>query len=109
MLIHTRMVWWDELRAVPGDLGRLGFVPAGKEAAMEDAGVVKVLAEAFSRLASGGGAKALSSAGGNKKGGGVDELGAELKAVADKWGNLFQVRARAGCQCGRWHCPNTQC
>eukprot|EP00854_Cymbomonas_tetramitiformis_P007229 gene7229-8611_t len=81
----------ENYNAVPGDLGRLGFVPVGKEEAMQDAGVVKVLAEAFKRLAQGGGAKAVANAAGRSKGGGVDELGRELQDVSGKYGNLFQI------------------
>ena len=61
---------------------------------MDDAGVVRVLAAAFQRLAQGGGAKSLRRSAGVKakeEGGGVDELGAELKRISEKWGNLFQI------------------
>jgi hypothetical protein len=62
-------------------------------------------------LAQGGGAKSLRRSAGVKakaEGGGVDELGGELKRISEKWGNLFQVRARGDGACdGGRKCAST--
>lgn len=47
--------------AVPRDLLALGFIPPNKTIAMEDEGVIRVLADVFRALAKGGGAKGVQS------------------------------------------------
>lgn len=47
--------------AVAGDLVSMGFVPDFKKQALEDSGVVEVLAEVFRALAKGGGVKVVSN------------------------------------------------
>lgn len=47
--------------SVPGDLVAMGFVPDAKRQALEDSGVVQVLADVFRALAKGGGVKVVSN------------------------------------------------
>eukprot|EP00793_Prasinoderma_coloniale_P005678 PRCOL_00004152-RA len=50
-----------DYKSVPQDLLALGFIPPGKSLAMEDEGVVRVLADVFRALAKGGGAKGVTA------------------------------------------------
>jgi len=59
----------------------LGFVPPGKEKAIQDAGVVNILAVVLKQLAGGGGAKKID----------VNELSSEISKLSDTYGNLFQI------------------
>lgn len=50
-----------DFAAIAGDLVAMGFVPEYKKQALEDSGVVEVLAEVFRALAKGGGVKTVSN------------------------------------------------
>lgn len=89
--------------AIGGDLVAMGFVPPSKMAAMDDSGVVSVLADVFRALAKGGGARKVSAglrdintqrkaaeaaAGG---GGRVDALAKDISYVQETYGNILQI------------------
>ena len=61
--------------AIGGDLQAMGFVPESKKAALEDSGVIDVLAEVFRALARGGGARKVSA--------GLRDINATRKAAED--------------------------
>lgn len=69
--------------AVPGDLDAMGFIPPGKRAAMEDAGVASALGLLFSALARGGGADGFRADLGLPDKERVKELQKELKGIKD--------------------------
>ena len=71
----------QDYASIPRDLVALGFVPEGKEALVEEAGVVRVLSTVLRQLASGGGAASLN----------VDQLIGELSSMTREYGNLFRV------------------
>lgn len=68
---------------IPGDLDAMGFIPSGKRAAMEDAGVSSALGLLFSALAKGGGADGFREELGLPGKERVKELQKELKGVKD--------------------------
>jgi len=71
----------EDYSAIPRDLVSLGFVPAGKEADIREAGVVRVLSNVLRQLSAGGGAAKIN----------VDQLAAELQSMTQSYGNLFQI------------------
>jgi len=71
----------QDYASIPRDLVALGFVPEGKEALVEEAGVVRVLSTVLRQLASGGGAASLN----------VDQVIGELSSMTRAYGNLFRV------------------
>jgi aarF domain-containing kinase len=60
---------------------KLGFVPPGKEAAIQEAGVVEVLSDVYSQWAQGGGAAKVD----------VNKVLGSLQALTQEYGNLFQL------------------
>eukprot|EP00746_Dinoflagellata_sp_MGD_P014271 gnl/MRDRNA2_/MRDRNA2_131210_c0_seq1.p1 gnl/MRDRNA2_/MRDRNA2_131210_c0~~gnl/MRDRNA2_/MRDRNA2_131210_c0_seq1.p1 ORF type:complete len:828 (+),score=151.33 gnl/MRDRNA2_/MRDRNA2_131210_c0_seq1:79-2562(+) len=75
----------EDYDSVPQDLAALGFVPEGKTAAMQDAGVAKTLSFVFRQLAAGGGAKKIAARAN------VQDIGAQVAEIRNKYGNIFQT------------------
>lgn len=71
----------EDYSAIPTDLVSLGFIPAGKERVVEEAGVVTVLSSVLAQLSAGGGAAKIN----------VDQLVGELQSMTSSYGNLFQI------------------
>ena len=72
-----------DFEAVPGDLDAMGFIPAGKREAMEDAGVASAIGLLFSALAKGGGAEGFRAELGLPDADKIKEIRKELKGVKD--------------------------
>ena len=72
-----------DFEAIPGDLNAMGFIPEGKQQAMEDAGVASALGLLFSALARGGGADGFRDELGLPDKDRVKELQKELKGIKD--------------------------
>eukprot|EP00286_Rhodomonas_abbreviata_P019417 CAMPEP_0181298536 /NCGR_PEP_ID=MMETSP1101-20121128/5836_1 /TAXON_ID=46948 /ORGANISM="Rhodomonas abbreviata, Strain Caron Lab Isolate" /LENGTH=964 /DNA_ID=CAMNT_0023403567 /DNA_START=29 /DNA_END=2920 /DNA_ORIENTATION=+ len=70
----------EDYAAIPGDLIKLGFVPPGKEAAIQQAGVVEALSIILKQLAEGGGPKKVQ--------------GRIEKAVREEFGDLPREELR---------------
>merc|ERR1712188_173040 len=66
---------------IPKDLVSLGFIPRGKELAVDDQGVVRALSKVFRNLAQGGGAKGIN----------VSDVATEVQYIQEKYGNIFQI------------------
>ncbi|QDZ23378.1 ABC1 domain-containing protein [Chloropicon primus] len=66
---------------IPKDLVSLGFIPKGKELAVDDQGVVRALSKVFRNLARGGGVKGIN----------VADVGLEVQFIQEKYGNIFQI------------------
>jgi serine/threonine protein kinase len=66
---------------VPRDLLLLGFIPEDKADAIEDSGVVDVLADIYGAWTNGGGAAAIN----------VNEVITQLQDLTAKKGNLFRI------------------
>ena len=66
---------------IPKDLVSLGFIPSGKELAIDDQGVVRALSKVFRNLAQGGGAKGIN----------VSDVAKEVQYIQEKYGNIFQI------------------
>jgi predicted unusual protein kinase regulating ubiquinone biosynthesis (AarF/ABC1/UbiB family) len=66
---------------IPKDLVSLGFIPRGKENAVDDQGVVRALSKVFRNLAQGGGAKGIN----------VSDVATEVQFIQGKYGNIFQI------------------
>lgn len=81
---------------VPGDLDAMGFIPAGKREAMEDAGVASALGLLFSALARGGGADGFRNELGLPDKDRVKELQKELKGIKDPKVRRERFLAEAG-------------
>jgi predicted unusual protein kinase regulating ubiquinone biosynthesis (AarF/ABC1/UbiB family) len=80
--------------AVAADLAAMDFVPRSKIAALNDSGVVTVLADVFRALAKGGGAKQVSAELKEMniaKGGRVDALAKDIAYVQETYGNILQI------------------
>lgn len=73
----------EDYVSVPRDLVNLGFIPSGKEDAVDDEGVVKALSVVFRNLANGGGAKGVN----------VADVATEVQYIQGKYGNIFQIPA----------------
>lgn len=80
-LEHIAHLTSADYAAIPADLVRLGFVPAGKEEAIAQAGVAEVLATLYAQLAGGGGAAKID----------VGEVGRTLTGLTQSYGNIFQI------------------
>ena len=78
---HIAHLTSRDYEKVPSDLVKLGFVPAGKEALIQESGVVSVLAEVYSEFARGGGANKID----------VSGVISKMQGLAGSYGNLFQV------------------
>ena len=73
-----------DFEAVPGDLDAMGFIPAGKREAMEDAGVASAIGLLFSALAKGGGVpRGFRAELGLPDADKIKEIRKELKGVKD--------------------------
>ena len=77
----------EQFDQVPNDLVNLGFVPEAKRDAVADTGVATALSYIFRQLASGGGAKKIM------KRVNVNDIGVEVQAIQEKYGNILQVPA----------------
>ena len=66
---------------MPADLVKLGFVPAGMEEQMTQAGVVEVLADTYAKFAGGGGAAKID----------VNQVLNKLRGLTVTYGNIFQL------------------
>jgi len=75
----------EDYAKVPKDLVKLGFVPESKVQAMEDSDVATALSYVFRQLAAGGGAKEIA---GRIN---VADIGVEVSALKDKYGNILQI------------------
>ncbi len=71
----------EDYVGIPRDLVALGFIPRGKENAVDDQGVVRALSKVFRNLAAGGGAKGIN----------VADVAAEVQFIQSKYGNIFQI------------------
>jgi len=78
---HIAHLTSKDYARVPSDLVKLGFVPDGKQDAIEEAGVVDVLTSVYSQFAGGGGAAKID----------VNKVISEMTGLADTYGNLFQL------------------
>ena len=74
----------QDFEAVAGDLDAMGFIPAGKVEAMEDAGVARAIGLLFSALAKGGGAEGFRAELGLPDADKIKEIRKELKGVKDE-------------------------
>jgi len=81
MIQHVAHLTSRDYERVPGDLVRLGFIAAGKEASATESGVVEVLAGVYSRWAMGGGAAKID----------VAAVVSDLQKLSRDYGNIFQV------------------
>ena len=72
-----------DFEQVPADLDAMGFIPAGKREAMEDAGVASAIGLLFSALAKGGGAEGFRQELGLPDEDKIKEIRKELKGVKD--------------------------
>jgi predicted unusual protein kinase regulating ubiquinone biosynthesis (AarF/ABC1/UbiB family) len=80
-LEHIAHLTSRDFAAIPNDLVRLGFVPAGKEEAIAQAGVGEVLANLYMMLSGGGGANKID----------VSEVARTLTGLTQTYGNIFQI------------------
>jgi len=71
----------EDYTQIPKDLVSLGFIPRGKELAVDDQGVVRALSKVFRNLAQGGGAKGIN----------VSDVATEVQYIQEKYGNIFQI------------------
>lgn len=71
----------EDYASIPNDLVSLGFVPPNREAALQEAGVVRVLSNVLRQLSSGGGAAKID----------MEGLISELREMTRSYGNLFQI------------------
>ena len=78
---HIAHLTSKDYEKVPSDLVKLGFVPPGKEALIQQSGVVSVIAEVYTEFAKGGGAAKVD----------VSGVVSKLQGLASTYGNLFQV------------------
>lgn len=78
---HIAHLVAKDYEKVPGDLVKLGFVPAGFEGQIESSDAVEVLSDVYTQFAGGGGAAKID----------VPEVIDALRGLADRQGNLFQL------------------
>jgi len=81
LIEHMAHLTSSDYAEVPRDLLLLGFVPEDKADAIEDSGVVDVLADIYGAWTSGGGAAAIN----------VNEVVVQLQDLTAKKGNLFRI------------------
>ena len=81
LIEHVAHLTSQDYRKVPADLVALGFVPEGKEAAIQDTDAVEVLTSVYAQFAGGGGAAKID----------VGLVINELTGLSEKYGNLFQL------------------
>lgn len=80
---HIAHLTSKDYAAIPQDLVKLGFITAGKEKLVEEAGVVTALTSVYSQLAGGGGVRKIN----------VAAVVDELTGLTNTYGNLFQIPA----------------
>eukprot|EP00216_Chloropicon_sp_CCMP2111_P005639 CAMPEP_0198234688 /NCGR_PEP_ID=MMETSP1446-20131203/642_1 /TAXON_ID=1461542 ORGANISM="Unidentified sp, Strain CCMP2111" /NCGR_SAMPLE_ID=MMETSP1446 /ASSEMBLY_ACC=CAM_ASM_001112 /LENGTH=857 /DNA_ID=CAMNT_0043915509 /DNA_START=15 /DNA_END=2588 /DNA_ORIENTATION=- len=73
----------EDYTRIPQDLVSLGFIPPGKEEAVDDQGVVRALSAVFRNLAGGGGLKGIN----------VSDVAGKVQYIQGKYGNIFQIPA----------------
>mmetsp|Transcript_1590 Transcript_1590/g.4787 ORF Transcript_1590/g.4787 Transcript_1590/m.4787 type:complete len:762 (-) Transcript_1590:42-2327(-) len=78
---HIAHLVAKDYASVPDDLVKLGFVPEGYEDAIAGSDAVEVLAQVYTAFAGGGGAAKID----------VPAVLGELRALADRQGNLFRL------------------
>jgi hypothetical protein len=81
LIEHMAHLTSGDYAEVPRDLFLLGFVPADKEKAIEDSGVVDVLANIYGQWTAGGGLKTINA----------NDVLNEIQDLAAQKGNLFQI------------------
>jgi len=93
MVGYISHLFTDDYEKIPDDLVAMGFIPEGKERAVYDAGVVKILAEVFKALAKGGGANRFNQKTFEKtyNKAAIEEVSAELRRIQREYGNFFQI------------------
>ncbi|KAH8060161.1 hypothetical protein JL722_5121 [Aureococcus anophagefferens] len=78
---HIAHLVAKDYASVPADLVKLGFVPEGYEEAIAGGDAVQVLSDVYTAFAGGGGAAKID----------VPEVVGEMRALADRQGNLFRL------------------
>ncbi|KAJ1462025.1 ABC1 family-domain-containing protein [Pelagophyceae sp. CCMP2097] len=78
---HIAHLVAKDYKEVPSDLVKLGFVPAGYEAAIASSDAVEVLTEVYGQFAGGGGGKKID----------VAAVLGELRDLSSRQGNIFQL------------------
>jgi len=81
LIEHMAHLTSSDYAEVPRDLLLLGFIPPSKADAIEDSGVVEVLADIYGQWTAGGGAAAIN----------VNEVINNLQDLTAEKGNLFQI------------------
>ena len=81
LIEHMAHLTSADYAEVPRDLLLLGFVPEDKADAIEDSGVVDVLADIYGAWTSGGGAAAIN----------VNDVIVQLQDLTARKGNIFQI------------------
>mmetsp|Transcript_63702 Transcript_63702/g.197693 ORF Transcript_63702/g.197693 Transcript_63702/m.197693 type:complete len:762 (+) Transcript_63702:678-2963(+) len=78
---HVAHLVSGDYAPVPSDLVKLGFVPDGKEAEIEQSEVVTLLADVYGQWTGGGGAARIDA----------NRVFAEIQGLSNRYGNLFRV------------------
>jgi len=78
---HIAHLVAKDYASVPADLVALGFVPEGYEEAIAGSDAVEVLSDVYTQFAGGGGAAKID----------VPEVLGEMRALANRQGNLFRL------------------
>lgn len=81
LIEHMAHLTSADYAEIPRDLLLLGFIPPSKADAIEDSGVVEVLADIYGQWTAGGGAAAIN----------VNQVINNLQDLTAKKGNLFQI------------------
>ena len=81
LIEHMAHLTSADYAEIPRDLLLLGFIPPSKADAIEDSGVVEVLADIYGQWTAGGGAAAVN----------VNQVINNLQDLTAKKGNLFQI------------------
>ena len=81
LIEHVAHLTSRDYAKVPADLVALGFVPEGKEAAIQETDAVEVLTSVYTQFAGGGGAAKID----------VALVINELTGLSERYGNLFQL------------------
>lgn len=81
LIEHMAHLTSSDYAEVPRDLLLLGFIPESKANAIEDSGVVNLLAEIYGAWSSGGGAAAIN----------VNQVISQLQDLQAEKGNIFQI------------------
>lgn len=81
LIEHMAHLTSSDYAEIPRDLLLLGFIPPSQAGAIEDSGVVEVLADIYGQWTAGGGAAAIN----------VNEVINNLQDLTAQKGNLFQI------------------